>query len=188
MPAPAATAIRLRFTRSFYVRHAFVGGLFLFLSIALMLLLKQLGPLRFLAPVVFTGPWLFFVLREYRLAARLVDEEGVTRHDGQRFLWRDLHHLQEVYMRLTPGQQGPLNQIDLIFAGGRARILYMVLENGWDAILFSRKKATASMNRLRNRLHALLSWRAHADRTPEWSHGERPRAASAWPERSPESR
>jgi len=191
--AASSTPIRLRFIRSFYIRHAFVGGLALFFSTVLMLMLKQLGPLRFLAPVVFAGPWVFFVLREWRLAAQVMDEAGVTRRDGRRFLWQDLQKVQDVHLRLTPGQQGPLNNVDLHFAGGKVRILYLVLENGMAAIQFARKKAAGRMQALRSRVCHLLAQRARSLQTagaerlwPELEDPkmQKPRAEPAWPERS----
>lgn len=137
------SAIRLRFTRSFYVRQAFVGGLLAFLSTMLVLTLKHAGPLVNLAPVLLIGPWLFFVLREYFLSVREMDDEAVTRRDGRRFLWQDFQRLQEMHMLSNHGVQGPLNNVDLLFTGGRARILHLVLENGLEAIQFARGKAAA---------------------------------------------
>lgn len=178
------SSLQLRFTRSFYVRHAFIGGLLAFFCTVMVLMMKHAGPLRWLLPVVFMGPWLFFMLREYRLAARLMDDEGVTRRDGRRFLWPDLQRVQEVHMRMTPGQQGPLNQVDLLFTGGRVRILYMVLENGMEGIQFARRKGAGRMDDLRRMICDLILWRARSGRKTagadgsqqerEWSQSEKP--------------
>jgi hypothetical protein len=71
----------------------------------------------------------------------MVDEEGVTRGDGRRFLWKDLQKVQEVNWIYQNGRQGSLNHVDLLFTQGKARILYQFLENGWEAIQLARKKA-----------------------------------------------
>ena len=119
----------------------------------------------------------------------------MTRRYGRRFLWPDLQRVQDVHMRLTPGQQGPLNHVDLHFAGGgKVRILYMVLENGMEAIQFARRKAAGRMDELRKRIYDLISWRALSSRRlpeadgpePDWSQKEKPVTEPAWPERSSE--
>jgi hypothetical protein len=137
------SVIRLSFTKSFFIRHALIGGLLGFFCAVIVITLKHARPLVYLAPVFFMGPWLFFVLREYFLSVRQMDEEAVTRRDGRRFAWQDLQRLQEMHMQSIPGVQGPLNNVDLIFKNGRARILYLVLENGLEAIQFARCRAAA---------------------------------------------
>jgi hypothetical protein len=148
-------SISLRFTRSFYFRHALIGGVLGFFCMVMVLTMRHAGALVMLLPVVFLGPWAFLVRREYRLSARVVNEEGVTRRDGRRFLWRDLHAVQE-----------PLNHVDLIFAGGRVRILFMVLENGMEAIQFARRKAAERIADLRRTIYDLISRRPRGESFP----------------------
>jgi hypothetical protein len=132
--------IQLRFVRSFYVRHGLVGGFVAVLALMIPLVMRHAGVAVWLAPPLLIGPVVFLVRREMRIAARQVDHEGVTRGDGQRFLWKDIQKIQDVHWIRQNGQQGGLNHVDLVFAQGRARILFQVLENGLEAIAFARKK------------------------------------------------
>ncbi len=151
------TSLRLRFHRSFYIRQGLVGGMLLFFCLVMVLTMKQAGALRYLAFLVFVGPWLFLVSREYFLAVSGMDEAGVTRRDGRRFLWTELHAMREVHMHLHAGQPGPLNHLDLLFAGGKARILFRVLENGWEGMEYAKKKAAERLAGLRGRLCFLIA-------------------------------
>jgi hypothetical protein len=158
------SSIQLRFKRSFYVRHGIVGGMTAFFCAVIALSARHAGPLvQAGVPVLFMGPWLFLVLREYFLAAREMDEKGVTRHDGRRFLWNDLDRVQEVHL-IMHGRQGSLNHVDLRFAGGKVRILYLVLENGWKGIEFAKQREAERLNPLRRRLLALIAARTRAER------------------------
>lgn len=135
--------IHLRFTRRFYAGHAIAGGIALMLALIIPLVLPQLGPLAWLALPVLVGPWLFFVVREMRLAAREMDDKGVTRGDGRRFLWNDFTRLEEVHRILPDGRQGALNHVDLHFTAGRVRLLFEVLDQGREAVAFARRQAAA---------------------------------------------
>ena len=151
------TSIRLRFKRTFFVRHGLICGMMLFFCIIIILVMRHAGVWRFVPLVCFLGPCLYMVSREYFLAAREVNDAGVTRHDGRRFLWSDLHEVREVHSILQHGQRGALNHVDLIFPTGKVRILYVVLENGWEAILFSRRKGDERLKILRKRLCELIA-------------------------------
>lgn len=134
--------VHLRFERSFFIRQGIVGGLLGFFCLMIAIFLSHAGWLSKAIPVVFFAPWVYFVVREYRLAAILIDDDGVTRNDGRRFSWSELKAINEAYMRMTSGQPGPLNNVDIVFSTGFARVLPMVLENGWLAVkvLEQRKK------------------------------------------------
>ena len=153
------TSIRLRFKRTFFVRHGLICGMMLFFCLVIILVMRHAGAWRFVPLVCFLGPCLYMVSREYFLAAREVDDKGVTRHDGRRFLWNDLHEVRDVHSVLQHGQRGALNHVDLIFSTGKVRILYLVLENGWDAILFSRRKGDDLLKQLRQRICELIARR-----------------------------
>lgn len=184
------SSIQLRFKRSFYIRHGIVGGMLGFFCLVIALSTRHAGLLVQLGvPALFMTPWLLLVLREYFLAAREMDEQGVTRQGGRRFLWNDLTKVQEVHLRLH-GQTGPLNHVDLCFAGGKVRILYLVLENGWRAIGFAKAQEADRIRQLRRRLCALISRRMLSLETggseleAAWSHRDAPRVEPAWPGRS----
>lgn len=130
--------VHLRFKRSFYIRHGIVGGMLSFFCfvIVTMSLRHHGGILAKFAPLLFIGPWFAMIVREHRIAACLLDENGVTRNDGRRFSWSDFKEARKVHIILTGGQQGALNHVDIIFANGFARILPFVLENAFDALRF----------------------------------------------------
>lgn len=138
--------ISLRFVRSFYIRHGIICGFMFAFCILIPLTVRKAGVWAWVAPAVLAAPCFVMVLREMWIAVRQVDDEGVTRGDGKRFLWKDLQKVQDVNWINRNGQQGGLNHVDLIFTQGSARILFQVLENGWEAIQFARKKEEALKN------------------------------------------
>lgn len=125
--------IHLRFETSFFIRWGLIGGMTLMMALVPVMLMRSGGLLKMVMPLgalaILLLPW-----REWRRAARIVDDEGITRHDGRRFLWSDLKKLQEVNFINRYGQSGSLNHLDIHFTTGHARILPMVLENGYAAI------------------------------------------------------
>lgn len=139
--------IQLRFQRSFFLRQGFVGGMQIFFCIVIMMLMRHGGLLVKFAPVIFVGPWLAIVLREYLISARQVDDEGVTRNDGKRFLWSDLRRINEVKMIIAGQHTGPVNHVDIVFKNGSVRILLAVLQNGieaWQFVMGKKKTLEAS--------------------------------------------
>ena len=133
-------AVELRFPRSFYIRHGLIGGMLGFFCVVIVLTQRHGGwPVK-MVPALFLGPWFGLVWREYRLAVRMVDEDGVRRHDGRTFFWKDLKRVDEVRMFIAGSPTGPVNHLDLIFADGRARILVLTLENAAEAWEFVRRK------------------------------------------------
>jgi len=131
----AMKKIHLQFERSFYLRQGLVLGVTLFVIGVPFMVLRTGGLLLWLLPLLGLAAVLLS-LREWRIAARLVDEEGVTRYDGKRFFWDDLEELREVNQMNRCGQPGALNHMDILFKTGRARILPMVLDPGYAAIQF----------------------------------------------------
>ncbi len=133
-------AVHLRFPRSFYVRHGLIGGLLAFFCFVIVATIRHGGLLIKGVPAVFLGPWLFLVWREYRIAARVVDDEGITRHDGRRFLWKNLRRVNEVRMFVAGAPTGPINNVDIVFGDGFARILVLIMENATEAWQIVRAK------------------------------------------------
>lgn len=135
--------IRLRFASDFYVRHGIVVGVTLMIALVLALTLRSAGSLRLLSLLLVALPVLA-AWREWKLAARIVDEGGITRHDGRRFLWSDLKRLRDGHWVNQQGVTTSLNNLDLIFDSGRARILVHALENSAEAIEFCRRMAAGT--------------------------------------------
>lgn len=125
--------IQLRFETSFFVRWGLIAGLMLMMAMVPVLIMRTGGWLKLVLPL---GTLLLLLLpwREWRMAVRLIDDKGVTRHDGKRFLWADLKKLQEVNFVSRYGQTGALNHLDIYFVSGHARILPLVLDRGYEAI------------------------------------------------------
>ncbi len=125
--------IQLRFETSFFIRWGLIVGMMLMMAMVPVLIMRSGGWWKLVMPV---GALLLLLLplREWRIAARIIDDEGVTRHDGKRFLWSELRRLQEVNFVNRYGQTGSLNHLDIYFTNGRARILPMVLDRGYEAI------------------------------------------------------
>lgn len=124
----------LRFEKSFFIRNGIVVAITLFFTTLPAMVMKNGGLLAWMLPLTALFP-LLLPLREWRIAARVIDEEGVTRHDGKRYLWTDLNELREVNFINRYGQTGFLNHLDIYFRTGRARILPLVLRDGYEAIL-----------------------------------------------------
>ena len=104
--------LEARVKQSYYVRVAVIGLLTLGLG-ALLMLLQQ------------------------RRWAKIFDETGVTRRDGQQFRWADLKNIRFVHLRrATTVGQGPLNHIELIFDGGKALVFPLMLENRGEVMSF----------------------------------------------------
>lgn len=131
-------SVQLRFESGFYTRWIFIVGMLLVMSLVPALLVKHSPVLKWVMPLasLLLGllPW-----REWRIAAKVVDEEGVTRHDGRRFLWANLIKLLDVHRVSQYGQKGAFNHLDMVFSNGRARILLMALDNSVQAIDFVKK-------------------------------------------------
>lgn len=133
MPVPLMKRFELQFEKSFFIRHGIVVGMAMFFASIPLMLTKSGGILFWLLPLLVMIP-LAIPLREWLTSVRIVDNEGVTRHDGRQFLWADLISLQEVNCVNRHGQTGALNHLDIFFTSGRARILPMELRNGYAAI------------------------------------------------------
>jgi hypothetical protein len=99
--------IELKVKRSYYIRVIFIGLFTLGIGTLLMYL-------------------------EYRRWARTFDPAGVTRRDGERFLWQDLKEKRRVNMRNLAN--APLNHIELIFFGGKAFFFPLMVANGREVL------------------------------------------------------
>jgi len=77
---------------------------------------------------------------EYRRWGRIFDSVGVTRQDGKRFLWADLH--QKVFIHMRGGRsakRGPLNHVELVFKEGKVLIFPLMLENAREVMAYHEK-------------------------------------------------
>lgn len=134
------TTIQLRFRRSVLVRHGLVFGALLLSCLAIFMAMTHASwwlRLSLLLPLAAVA---IAIGREYRFAARVVDDEGVTRADGRRFAWSTLQKINDVKMVIADQHTGPLNHIDMVFAAGRVRILPYALDRGYEAIQFIRQR------------------------------------------------
>lgn len=104
--------IEARVKQSYYVRVAIIGLFTLGLG-ALLMLFQQ------------------------RRWAKIFDDTGVTRRDGQQFRWTELKNIKFVHLRrATTVGQGPLNHVELIFNDGKALIFPLMLENRGEVMGF----------------------------------------------------
>ena len=103
--------IELQVKQSYYMRVLFIGLFTLGLGALAMLL-------------------------EHRRWAKIFDNEGVTRRDGQRFHWADLLEQKAVHMQLSSGGQGALNNYELVFKNGKALVFHRMLENEKEVMAF----------------------------------------------------
>jgi hypothetical protein len=71
---------------------------------------------------------------EYLRWVRHLDADGVTRRDGKRLLWGDLQSMRFVRARLPSGELGALNHVQLVFAGGKAKVFPFVLANAGEVL------------------------------------------------------
>lgn len=133
------TPIELQLDRSYYNHLAIMGTItgFLALGLGYMAITVPVLPLLLFA-ILPLGLWGGVTLLEYKRGAKTLDEEGVTRRDGKRFLWDDLQKIKLVYMPLKSGQ-GPLNHAELHFSQGQTRIFPMIVDRGWEAILWAKR-------------------------------------------------
>jgi hypothetical protein len=105
-------ALEARVNQSYYVRVAIIGLFTLGLGALLMLF-------------------------QHRRWAKIFDDAGVTRRDGQQFRWADLKTIKFVRVRrATTVGEGPLNHIELIFNDGKALIFPLMLENRSEVMSF----------------------------------------------------
>ncbi|MBS1811946.1 MAG: hypothetical protein JST84_32035 [Acidobacteria bacterium] len=131
--------IELQLDRSYYTRLAIMGAMTGFPAFGLgyMAITVPVLPLLLFA-ILPLGLWGGVTLLEYRRGAKALDEEGVTRRDGKRFLWDDLQKIKLVYMPLKYGK-GALNHAELHFSTGQSRIFPRIVDRGWEAILWAKR-------------------------------------------------
>jgi hypothetical protein len=123
------TPLEARVKKSYYVRVAVIA-VFAFLP-SLFMLFQFPGWTKLLALLFSTPPFIMLLLQ--RRWAKIFDDAGVTRRDGRKFPWHDLKDIKYVHVRLKSGQQ-VLNHIELIFAGGKAMVFYLMLENAGEVM------------------------------------------------------
>ena len=124
-------AVTARYSREFFVRIAVTGGIFLVIGL-LTLSISRGRPALIAVGVVPTLFYVSIMALTHLRAVRQIDREGVTRLDGKRLAWSEFKRQQNVHTRMPWGQPGPLNNIDLYFTGGRARVFPYVLENAGE--------------------------------------------------------
>lgn len=131
--------IELQLERTYYNRLAIMGTItgLLALGLGYMAFTVPVLPLLLFA-ILPLGLWGGVTLLEYKRGAKTLDEEGVTRRDGKRFLWDDLQKIKLVYMPSKSGQ-GPLNHAELHFTQGQSRIFPMMVDRGWEAIMWAKR-------------------------------------------------
>jgi|SRR5579859_5552077 len=70
------------------------------------------------------------MLIQQRRWAKIFDDRGVTRRDGQQFRWSNLEKIRFIHIRTA------LNHIELIFSDGKALIFPFMLENRSEVMSF----------------------------------------------------
>jgi len=107
--------IEIEVKRSYYIRVIFIG-------------IFTLG----------IGALLMYV--EHRQWGQTFDSVGVTRKDGKRFLWSDLHKKIFIHFRrYTNGKLGPLNHMELEFKDGKVKVFPIMLENAPEILAYLEK-------------------------------------------------
>lgn len=123
----------VKYSREFWVRVGITGGIFALIGLVTLSISR--GRLSLIA--VGVVPTLFYVTVMFvtnRKAIKLIDDEGVTRRDGKRLPWSEFKERRDVQSLSRYNQPMGLNNIDLIFASGKARLFIHVVENAGEIL------------------------------------------------------
>ena len=123
------TVIEPRLRTSFFVRMAILVGIPTFFGWVILVISRVWTPMVLFAGVAPGALTVAIILWSWLRGVRRLDDEGVTRRDGRRFLWSDLRTAQDVRMLLPGGAQGPLNNIDLHFRDGVVKVFPLTFAN-----------------------------------------------------------
>lgn len=124
-------------SREFFVRQAIVFAACLFPGTVLVWQgFRRDIPLLSLFGVFPLFLWAFLIWREYRRGPSVMDLEGITRRDGQRFLWKDFREQRRVRGVLQYGAPGALSYIEIVFSTGSVRVFPYTFDNGGDVMRF----------------------------------------------------
>jgi hypothetical protein len=126
--------IETRLDRSYFVRVAIVGGMFLFFGLIIASFgLKHRMWLAVLFAFVSNVIWIVLFWREYRRGPSRLDSEGITRRDGARFAWKDLLAVVDVTYRTFT------SYTSIQFPNGEVRLFPLTLANAGDVVRFVEK-------------------------------------------------
>jgi len=120
--------INVKYSREFWVRIGIVGGIFAL--IGLLTLSISRGRVALIAiGVVPTLIYVAVMVITHRRALKTIDTKGVNRRDGKRLLWSDFRERRDVQSITKYGQPVGVNNIDLLFGEGKARLFPHVIDD-----------------------------------------------------------
>jgi hypothetical protein len=94
---------------------------------------------------IFITPSIFYYQR--RQWVTTIDDLGITRQDGRKFIWLDLVKINHIYVHSKSGSKY-LNHIELNFKTGKALIFPLMLSNGVAIISMVEKLAAEQPKQL----------------------------------------
>ncbi len=154
----AMVKIEARLDRSYFVRVAIVGGMFLFFGLIIARFAIKVHSWPGLAFAIRSNVlWIVLYGREYRLGPDVLDSDGITRRDGARFAWKDLTAVVDVtYKTFT-------SYVSVQFPRGEVRLFPLTLENAGDVMRFvesikKKKKECPICTKLPHYCHAMQKY------------------------------
>lgn len=125
--------IHVKYSLEFWVRIGITGGIFALIGLLTLSISRGRLPLIAVG-VIPTVIYVSVMFATHRKAVKMIDDNGITRRDGKLLLWNDFKERRDVQSLSRYNQPMGLNNIDLIYTTGKARLFIHVVENAGEIL------------------------------------------------------